>query len=193
MTTLRHRLLTPWTAIVAALVISGAILVGLVGRNAASTAPARSSALVGQKAPAFTERDLVGGTTISLGALRGHRVLLFFSEGVMCEACLRQITDLEARSELLRRRGVEGLVNITTDESAVLRQAVSAYGIRTPTVADTDRSMSTAYDVLGGGMHADTPNHTFILVDRDGTVVFRRDYPSMFVDARELAAELPGA
>ncbi len=51
--------------------------------------------------------------------------------------------------------------------------------------------MSRAYDVLGQGMHSDTAGHTFILVDRDGRIRWRRDYEEMFVPPETLLGLLP--
>jgi hypothetical protein len=48
-----------------------------------------------------------------------------------------------------------------------------------------------AYDVLGLGMHADMPGHTFILVDRHGVIRWRHDYTTMFVPPEKLLKEIP--
>lgn len=149
----------------------------------------------GTKAPAFTERDVVTGAPITSDALAGRRTLLFFSEGVMCQACFVQIRDLEKVGGKLRERGID-LVSITPDPPDVLRDAVVAYGITTPMIADDDRDMSAAYDTLGLGMHADTPGHAFVLVDGRGTIAWQKDYwitaeRTMYVDPEQLLAEIP--
>lgn len=141
-------------------------------------------------APAFRERDVMSGRTISSASLRGKNVLLFFSEGVMCQACFEQIQSLEARTDQLRTRRLT-LVNITTDPASVLRQAVNQYGIRTPMISDEDGDMSTVYDAIGRGMHANTDGHTFVLLDRSGRIRWRRDYTTMFVLPDTLLGEIP--
>jgi len=40
-------------------------------------------------------------------------------------------------------------------------------------------------------MHADTASHTFILVDKHGTVRFDKDYPNMWADPNALLKLLP--
>ena len=142
----------------------------------------------------FAERDVVNGLEISSQSLRGTKTLLFFSEGVMCQACFEQIRGIEGVGVELERRGI-GLVSITPDSVDVLRQAVGQYGISTPMISDEDRDMSTAFDVLGQGMHSDTPGHAFVLVDESGTVVWQRDYwlgpsPTMYVEPATLLADL---
>lgn len=141
-------------------------------------------------APAFSERDVVTGALVTSSSLRGRNVLLFFSEGVMCQACFEQIRSLQARAAELRRRRLV-LVNVTTDPPGVLRQAASAYRITTPLVSDENRDMSRAYDVLGQGMHPDSAGHTFVLVDRSGRIRWRNDYGTMFVQPATLLAQLP--
>jgi peroxiredoxin Q/BCP len=122
--------------------------------------------------------------------LRGKDVLLFFSEGVMCEACFEQIQSLEQRSADLKKRGLT-LINITTDPPAELQQAVRAYGIKTPMVSDESRSMSDAYGATGQGMHPNTDGHTFVLLDRGGRIRWRKDYATMFVQPSKLFSEIP--
>lgn len=141
-------------------------------------------------APAFSERDVVHGRPLTSAALRGRNVLLFFSEGVMCQACFEQIQSLEARAAELRARRLT-LVNITTDPADVARQAAARYGIGTPLISDEDGNMSTAYGAIGRGMHPSTDGHTFVLVDRTGRIRWRRDYTTMFVPAAKLLAAIP--
>lgn len=170
----------------AAAIAAAAIVVGRSGGS--NEAPGVASG----PAPAFAERDAVSGEPVSSAALRGRNVLLFFSEGAMCAPCFQQIEALEQRSDDLKRRGLQ-LVSITPDSTDVLRQAADAYGIDTPLISDEDREMSRAYGVLGvkGAMHADTPGHTFVLVDAGGQIRWRRDYEEMFVEPDDLLGAMP--
>jgi len=82
------------------------------------------------------------------------------------------------------------------DRVADAQQAAETYRITTPLVADEDRDMTGAYDVLGQGMHPNTAGHTFILVDRQGVIRWRRDYwlgsePTMYVPPNKLFADIP--
>ncbi len=150
----------------------------------------------GSPVPMFAERDVETGQAITSKSLEGEKTLLFFSEGVMCQACFAQIKGLEQMSAELDRRGIE-LVSITPDSPADLKQAVDQYGIETPMIADEDRDMSAAFDTLGRGMHADTPAHAFVLIEQ-GKVLWYRDYwlpPSrtMYVEPAKVLADLPSA
>lgn len=142
-------------------------------------------------APAFAATDVVSGRVLTAANVFGQKnTLLFFSEGVMCQACLEQITSLEKISGQLVERDL-ALVSITPDSPEELRDAARDYKIRTPLLSDEGRRMSTDYDVLGLGMHPDMPGHTFILVDREGTIRWRRDYTTMYVEPEKLLAEIP--
>ena len=186
----------PSRAMLAAAVLGVAALAVtfvLLGRGQQGAAPTAEQ--IGTPAPAFDERDVISGQAISSAALRGKNVLLFFSEGIMCQACFQQIQALEARDADLKRRGLV-LVNITNDKAGDAQQAAATYRLSTPLIADEDRDMSSAYDVLGQGMHPNTAGHTFILVDRAGIIRWRRDYwlgsdPTMYVKPDKLFADIP--
>jgi peroxiredoxin len=148
----------------------------------------------GSRVPAFAERDVKTGQAITSRSLEGKRTLLFFSEGVMCQACFEQIKGLEQMSGELDERGIE-LVSITPDAPADLEQAIRQYGITTPMIADEDGDMSAAFDTLGQGMHADTPGHAFALIEK-GKVRWYRDYwlapdRTMYVEPAQVLADLP--
>ena len=149
---------------------------------------------VGSPVPTFTEKDVETGQAITSASLSQGRTLLFFSEGVMCQACFEQIKGLEGVGTELGKRGIR-LVSVTPDTNGDLHQAVAQYGITTPMIADTDRDMSIAFNTLGKGMHGDTPGHAFVLVNR-GKVLWYRDYwlpptRSMYVEPRRLLADMP--
>ncbi len=148
----------------------------------------------GAAVPTFSEHDVVTGRSITSRSIFRHKTLLFFSEGVMCQACFEQIQGLERVGSSLKHRGIQ-LVSITPDSPDALRQAIGQYGIRTPMISDESRAMSEAFNTLGQGMHADTPGHAFVLVDR-GRVLWYRDYwlspwRTMYVDPNKLLKDIP--
>ena len=148
----------------------------------------------GSSVPSFFERDVETGRAITSSSLFDRKTLLFFSEGVMCQACFEQIKGLERFGTELDERGIQ-LVSITPDSRGDLQQAVSQYGITTPMIADDDRDMSQAFNTLGQGMHGDTPGHAFVLVSK-GKVLWYRDYwlaptRSMYVEPTRLLADIP--
>ena len=83
------------------------------------------------------------------------------------------------------------LVSITNDDQSVLFQAAAGYKVSTALISDASRKMTNSFHALGGGMHADTASHTFILVDKAGTVRFDKDYPNMWIEPASLLKLLP--
>ena len=148
----------------------------------------------GARVPQFAEQNVETGRPITSRALYPRKTLLFFSEGVMCQACLEQIQGLQKVGAQLERRGIQ-LVSITPDSKDELKQAASQYGITTPLISDSDRNMSSAFNTLGKGMHGDTPGHAFVLIDK-GKVLWYRDYwlppyRSMYVNPKKLLKDIP--
>ena len=181
-----------WIAAVA-VAVGLVAAVSFVGRG--SNANAAGPVKVGQAAPAVVARDVVTGREIDSADLAGKNVLYYLNEGVMCQACLVQIQALQQHTRHLQQLRLT-LVSITNDDAATLAQAAHDYRITTPLLADADRKISKSFGVLGGipfgvGMHTDTANHTFVLVDGSGTVRFIRDYPKMWADVDTLLEQLP--
>ena len=165
----------------------------VVGKR--SNATAAGPIKVGALAPAVSGRDVVSGREISSTQLAGKNVLFYLNEGVMCQACLVQIQALQQHVSHLNGRQLT-LVSVTNDDASTLAQAASDYKITTPLIADTDRKIAKSFGVLGGipagvGMHDDTADHTFVLVDKNGRVRFIKDYPKMWIDVNALLKQLP--
>jgi len=57
----------------------------------------------------------VDGIPVSPGWLRGKTVLLYFQEGLMCQPCWHQISDMEAHAADVRAAGIDQIVSITTE------------------------------------------------------------------------------
>jgi len=136
-------------------------------------------------APAFTLPTSDGGS-ISLEAQRGHPVLLYFSEGAGCDSCFAQLADMESSSATFDELGVH-VVPIMVNEASDVVPAAANFGIRTPIALDTTKAVSEEYGVLGTGMHAELPGHSFVLVDAAGTITWEQSFPSMYVPSDELA------
>lgn len=171
-----------------------ALAIALPSRNGATdTGVGASSAggpAIGSVAPDFSVTDVVSGGSTTLASLAGHKTLLFFSEGVGCQACMVQAAQLGSNAAL-SNAGIK-LVSITTDAPGQLAQAASEYGIRTPLLADSSATMSSAYGMLGhGGMgHPTQDGHAFMLIDTDGKVLWHRAYQSMYVNPDQLLSDM---
>lgn len=143
---------------------------------------------IGAKAPAFTLASTAGGS-VSLADFRGKDVLLYFSEGVGCDTCFYQMQDLEQNAAKLSANGLT-VLPIVVNPADQVQAELGRFGLTTPFLIDADGSVSSSYGVVGTGMHANLPGHSFILVDGSGRIAWRGDYPSMFVTTDRLLADM---
>ena len=137
-------------------------------------------------APDFT-LTTTSGTTVSLAALRGKNVLLFFSEGAGCQACLIEMAQIE-KDPGFAKAGLTVLPIVMNTKEQITAD-MAANGVRTPFLLD-DGTVSKAYGVLGKGMHAELPGHGFVLIDKAGKQRWYGEYPSMWLSSRDLLKEV---
>ncbi len=150
-----------------------------MGRGGATGGPVKAHA-----APAFTLPTSNGGR-VALSDYRGHNVLLYFNEGVGCDACFYQTVELERNADELKARDITLLPIVVNPADQVLA-TLQQFGINTPYLIDADGSVSSAYGVMGKGMHANLPGHGFVFIDRSGEIRWEKEYPSMYASASEV-------
>ena len=175
--------------------IAAVLVVVAIGLNGSGAIAAHNSAsnkgpAIGAPAPNFGLTDVVSGKQMTLASLRGHKTLMFFSEGVSCAPCLEQAADLQ-KSGLLAKAGIH-LVSVTADQPSELQAAAQQYGITAPMLSDPSTSMSVAYGMLshGGMQMPGQDGHAFMLLSADGKVLWHQAYQSMYVAPEQLMADL---
>lgn len=82
------------------------------------------------------------------------------------------------------------LVSVMVDPPSALAPEVEPFNITTPVVTDTSSSVCSAYRIncqhMGG-----KPGHAFVLVGKDGTIKWTRDYGSlMYVEVDDIYQEV---
>ena len=166
------------------------LAIGLNGSGASSNGATTNGPAAGKAAPNFSLTNVVSGKQMTLASLRGHKTLMFFSEGVSCQPCMVQAADLQ-KSELLQKDGIR-LVSVTTDQPADLAAAAEQYGITMPLLSDPTTSMSKAYGMLshGGMQMPGEDGHAFMLLDPSGKVLWHQAYQSMYVAPDQLMADM---
>ncbi len=176
----------------AILAVGAVVLLGVVGKDKEKTSAApsenASSELAADKAPTFNVVDARSGKVVTNKDYKDRKMLLFFHEGVSCQACITQITALERKNKEMNERKMS-LLSISADPVDALKQAGKDFNVkRTPLLADEDRTMLTDYDMLGkGGMgHEDRGGHAFMLVDPKGEILWEQEYQEMFVEPDDL-------
>lgn len=149
--------------------------------------------LIGKVAPDFTLESYDGGK-ISLTQLRGKKVVLFFTEGLMCyPSCWNQMAAFAKDGAFNNKDTVT--LSIAVDRKEDWRQAIEKMPeLSLATVLfDTDRSVSNTYGVLtlSSSMHkGQYPGHTYLILDKKGIVRFIEDDPEMGIRNDKLKSEL---
>ncbi len=177
----RHRVLLRSVGVSVLLAV-----VALVSWALITSKPTQDSAT--RVAPDFTLTD-TAGVSHTLSSERGHPVLLYFSEGAGCESCIVQ----QAKDEQEAGFAAAGITvwPIVMDQASDIEQAAAAAGAKTPFLLDNG-TVTKEYGELGTGMHADLPGHGFVLIDSNGNQVWKGDYPSMWIDPKNLLAIVKG-
>ena len=139
-----------------------------------------------RQAPDFT-MSTSDGQTVSLSSFLGEPVLLYFSEGAGCDACLQQMAEIE-KDPAFAEAGITVLPIVMNTAEQIIADA-ERLGVTTPFLLD-DGTASKAYNTLGTGMHEGLPGHGFVLIDADGVQQWFGNYPSMWIDPQELLAEV---
>jgi peroxiredoxin len=146
-----------------------------------------TSATTSTKAPDFT-MPTTGGTTVTLSKLRGKPVLLYFSEGAGCGACLMQMGEIEKKKADFDALGIT-VLPIVMNSKADIATDMARSGVTTPFLLD-DGTASQAYGTLGKGMHAELPGHSFVLIDAAGVQRWYGEYPSMWLEPAKILDEI---
>ena len=149
--------------------------------------------LLGKQAPDFT-LESYDGKEINLKELSGKKVVIFFTEGLMCyPSCWNQMAAFGKDSAFNNSDTVT--LSIAVDRKEDWRQAVEKMPELSKALVlfDTDRSVSNTYGVLtlSSSMHkGQFPGHTYLIIDKEGVVRFIKDDPEMGVRNDELKTEL---
>ena len=126
----------------------------------------------GDAVPEFEAEDADGGT-VGSASLRGSRYVVYFYPRDFTPGCTVEAGEFAREYPRFRRAGIE-VVGVSPDGAESHRRFREKTGARFPLLADTDRSVSTAFGAWGkkkmaGREYMGVVRSTF-LVDESGTV-----------------------
>ena len=108
---------------------------------------------------------------------------------------MQQIVDLQKDPDF-NSLNVQ-LLSIAFDSQEELREMAAEYDIgEIPLLTDSNKDVSEAYDVLQWAVASGEPGHTFVLVNKEGKIVWIRDYGApenggvMYVEIPELVSQV---
>jgi len=120
---------------------------------------------VGTDAPAFTTKD-TNGNTVSLSDFAGKTVVLYFYPKDDTPGCTKQACSFrDAQSEYISKGIV--VLGVSADDEADHQAFTQKYSLNFPLLADTDKSIITAYDVDGGGY----AKRVTYIIDDNGKII----------------------
>lgn len=190
-----------YMAVGAVVIIIGSLII--FGRSGSSNAtsgttgtaskPIKFDQAIGQTAPDFTLKSS-GGSDVKLADYRGKYVVLFFNEGSMCyPACWNQIKELANDSRFNSEQiKAFSIVTDTKSEWDSIMKKNPSYSNQ-DLLFDNDRDVSKAYNVMNlrSSMHPGAyPGHTYFIIDKEGTIRYTLDDPSMAIRNDQIAAEI---
>ena len=126
----------------------------------------------GDQAPDFTLTDADGGQ-VSLSALRGQRVIIYFYPAAMTPGCTKEACDFRDSKQDLSDGGF-AVLGISPDSPAKLAKFRDRDGLNFPLLSDPDHKVHDAYGAYGekklyGKTRVGVIRSTFV-VDADGKI-----------------------
>lgn len=126
----------------------------------------------GDLAPDFT-LPAADGTEVSLSALRGQRVIIYFYPAAMTPGCTKQACDFRDSLSSLAAAGYR-VIGISPDAPAKLRKFAERDELTFPLLSDPDHKVLEAYGAYGekmmyGRKSIGVIRSTFVL-DPDGKI-----------------------
>ncbi|HEX8330575.1 MAG TPA: thioredoxin-dependent thiol peroxidase [Hymenobacter sp.] len=142
----------------------------------------------GQPAPDFTAQDQ-DGNTVSLSALRGQKVALYFYPKDDTPGCTAQACNLRDHQEELKASNIQ-VIGVSTDDETAHKKFAMKFDLPFPLLVDTEKKIVQDYGVWQekknyGKTYMGTVRTTF-LIDENGLIekVIKK------VDTKEHAAQL---
>jgi thioredoxin-dependent peroxiredoxin len=104
----------------------------------------------GDQAPDFTLPD-ADGRQVSLSALRGQRVIIYFYPAAMTPGCTKEACDFRDSRQDLSDAGF-AVLGISPDSPPKLAKFAEREGLTFPLLSDPDKSVLKAYGAYGEKM-----------------------------------------
>ncbi|MGY6530428.1 MAG: peroxiredoxin [Cyanobacterium sp.] len=104
---------------------------------------------VGTKAPDFTTKD-DQGNTVSLGDFAGKIVVMYFYPKDDTPGCTKQAQSFRDNYEEYQNKDMV-VLGVSVDDEASHKAFKEKYGLPFQLLVDSDKTITKAYDVDGGG------------------------------------------
>ncbi|MFN0157990.1 MAG: thioredoxin-dependent thiol peroxidase [Bacteroidota bacterium] len=137
---------------------------------------------VGQKAPAF-KLPTGDGKILSLGDLKGKRVVLYFYPKDDTSGCTKEACSFQENMSAIKKKGAI-VVGVSPDSPKSHEKFASKYDLSFPLISDEEKELATTYGVwkeksMYGRKYMGVERTTFI-IDEQGKI--SHIFPKVKVD-----------
>lgn len=139
---------------------------------------------VGTKAPDFTTKD-DQGNTVSLSDFAGKVVVLYFYPKDDTPGCTKEAQSFRDNYAEYQNKDMV-VLGVSNDDEASHKMFKEKYGLPFQLLADTDRSITKAYDVDGGGY----PKRVTYIINGEGVITHVDDKVQTATHAQDILATL---
>lgn len=139
---------------------------------------------VGTKAPDFTTKD-DQGNTVSLSDFAGKVVVLYFYPKDDTPGCTKEAQSFRDNYSEYQDKDMV-VLGVSNDDEASHKMFKEKYGLPFQLLADTDRSITTAYDVDGGGY----PKRVTYIINGEGVITHVDDKVQTTTHAQDILATI---
>jgi thioredoxin-dependent peroxiredoxin len=101
----------------------------------------------GDKAPNISGKDQFGNS-ISLGQLKGKKVVVYFYPKDDTPGCTAEACNLRDNFNLLKQKGIE-IIGVSADDESSHKKFSDKFSLPFSLIPDTDKSIINAYGVWG--------------------------------------------
>jgi len=120
---------------------------------------------VGTDAPAFSVKD-TNGNTVSLSDFAGKTVVLYFYPKDDTPGCTKEASSFRDNYTEYQDKDIV-VLGVSMDDEASHQKFTEKYSLTFPLLADTEGSLTNAYDVDGGGY---SKRVTYV-IDANGKII----------------------
>lgn len=120
---------------------------------------------VGTDAPAFSVKD-TNGNTVSLSDFAGKTVVLYFYPKDDTPGCTKEASSFRDNYTEYQDKDIV-VLGVSMDDEASHQKFTEKYSLTFPLLADTEASLTNAYDVDGGGY---SKRVTYV-IDANGKII----------------------
>ncbi len=142
--------------------------------------------VVGTDAPSFTVKD-TNGNTVSLSDFAGKTVVLYFYPKDDTPGCTKEASSFRDNYTTYQGKDIV-VLGVSTDDEASHQQFTEKYSLPFPLLADTDKAITTAYDVDGGGY----AKRVTYVIDGNGKIIHVDTAVNTANHAQDILAVLGG-